>query len=410
MNKHVHIIGGGVVGLCTAYYLNKDGFEVTIIDKCDFKEGTSFGNAGMIVPSHFIPFASPGMISKGIKWMFNNKSPFYIQPKLSISLLQWLFKFYRSCSHKHVLESMGALFEFNEWSKQLYKEIIDENQIDCDFEERGLLMLYNSKKQGAIEDDMANMANEFGLTPKKLTNSDINQIENVKVRALGGVLYPGDAHLNPSSFLHALVKILESKGVKFLSQTEVVDFNYSKGKVNKILTNNDIIPISNLIIASGVSSARLLKKLGVKMLLQPGKGYSITNSDLNRLPKYPTILTEAKVAITPMGSKLRLGGTLELGNYNKIINKKRLEGILESVPQYYDDLIFNKQNQVWVGHRPCSPDGLPYIGKSSEYHNLYVGTGHGMMGMSMGPGTGKMISNLMKEQKSVVNLKKFNLR
>ena len=175
-------------------------------------------------------------------------------------------------------------------------------------------------KINAIEDNMANMASEFGLCPKMLSNSNINQIENVKVRALGGVLYPEDAHLNPGRFLNALSNILESKGVNFLSQTEVIDFNYSKGNVVDILTNNGIIPISNLIIASGVSSARVLSKLGVKMLLQPGKGYSITNSDLNRLPKFPTILTEAKVAITPMGSKLRIGGTLELGNYNKIIN------------------------------------------------------------------------------------------
>jgi D-amino-acid dehydrogenase len=111
-----------------------------------------------------------------------------------------------------------------------------------------------------------------------------------------------------------------------------------------------------------------------------------------------------------MGSKLRIGGTLELGNYDKIINSKRLAGILESIPKYYDSLIIQNPNRVWIGHRPCSPDGLPYIGKSSLFHNLYIGTGHGMMGMSMGPGTGKMISDLMKGQKSVINFTKFILR
>ena len=395
MNKQVHILGAGINGLCTAWYLNNMGYEVTIIDKSDLKDGTSFGNAGMIVPSHFIPLASPGVISKGLKWMFNSKSPFYVRPKLDLDLLQWMYKFYKSCTNEHVRNFSEILFNFNKWSKELYHELSELNEFNFSFMEEGLLMLYNTKKQEEEELHVAEMASDLGIKVKKLSNSEINELENISVSALGGVLFPEDAHLYPNYFMRDMVSALKTRGVNFHINQNIKLVNSYKDRVTAIETSNKKIDVSCLVVTGGAWTASILKSLGVKIWLQPGKGYSITQYNLNEKPKYPTILTEAKVAVTPMGPDLRIGGTLELGNWDNSINKNRLAGITESISKYYTDLNLPEHNEVWVGYRPCSTDGLPLIGKVPSYSNVFVGTGHGMMGMSMGPATGKLLANLI---------------
>lgn len=169
--------------------------------------------------------------------------------------------------------------------------------------------------------------------------------------------------------------------------------------------------IDRLLLSSGSWTARILKKLGIKMLLQDGRGYSFTLKNPPLRPVIPTILTEAKVAVTPMGQDLRVGGSLELSNLSKKINPKRLAGIYESMPSYYPDLRFEnpRLDEIWQGYRPCTPDGMPYIGQSKEVENLTVATGHGMMGMSLGPASGKLVSELMMHEKPSIETRLFKL-
>jgi len=404
--KHIHIIGGGVVGLCSAYFLRQEGVEVTIIDKSDLSDGTSHGNAGMIVPSHFVPMASPGVIAQGIKWMFDSKSPFYIKPRLSLELAQWLWQFYRSCNRKNVNRAIPVLFDFNEQSKALYKEFSTMPEFSFCFEEKGLLMLYKTAHQEKEEKEMAERAHSIGLGAEIMSPSELNKIEpDINLDVRGGLFFPGDAHLYPDKFIAQLISYLKSNGVKFLTGNGVKDFETSNGKVEKILLENGSqLTVDNVLFSCGSWTGKLFQKLGMKLSLQDGKGYSITLNQPKLRPKIPTVLSESKVAITPMGNDLRIGGTLEISNFSKLINKKRLEGIIESVPRYYPDLEIEmpQSKDVWYGYRPCTPDGMPYIDQSSNYKNLYVATGHGMMGMSLGPATGKMISEIFLNKKTAI--------
>lgn len=413
MPNHIHIIGGGIIGLTSAWYLLDEGYEVTIIDKGDLLDGTSHGNAGMIVPSHFIPMAAPGVISQGIKWMFDSSSPFYIKPRLNLELVQWLWKFYRSCNASHVKKCMPVLYQFNEWSKDLYRDFSNDERFSFCFEEKGLLMLYKTKHQEEDEIEMAQKANQLGIGAEVLSATSLKELEpNIDLDVKGGVYFPGDAHLYPNRFISHLQKQLQERGAKFLTHTEVVDINHNNGMISQlVLSNDNRIDVNQVVLSGGSWTAQLLKKVGVKLLLQDGKGYSFTIKNANLKPNIPTILTESKVAVTPMGDDLRIGGTLELGGLSKNINQNRLDGIINSIPKYYPQLKIKKEDvrDVWLGYRPCTPDGMPYIGRTKSLSNLIVATGHGMMGMSMGPATGKIVSEIASDKKTKIDLSLFSV-
>ncbi len=404
----IHIIGGGVIGLCSAYYLQQAGHEVTVIDQGDFAAGCSFGNAGMVVPSHFIPLASPGVIAKGLKWMFQSSSPFFIKPRLDLSLLQWLWQFYRACHPDRVQAAMPVIRDLNQDSKELYHELSKSLGLAFDFEAKGLIMLYRSAKGEQEELDTAATANQIGVEARALTPAEVQQLEpNTTVNSLGGVLYPGDAHMSPHQFMSALIHELRQKGVTFIPQTQVKAWQTNKGKITHLLSQDGKkVAVDQVVLAAGSWSEKLLRGLDIKMPIQDGKGYSITLSKPANRPTLPSILSEDKVAITPMGEDLRFGGTLELGGMKTSVNPKRVQGILSALPQYYPDVTIPKQDNldIWVGFRPCSPDGLPYIGRSRKISNLVIAGGHAMMGLSLGPITGKLVAEIIDEKKSSINL------
>ncbi len=414
MCETVHIIGGGVVGLCSAWYLQKLGYNVTVIDRSNLSDGTSHGNAGMIVPSHFVPLAAPGVIAQGIKWMFDSKSPFYIRPRLDTALLQWLWRFYRSCNAEHVKRSMPVIYQFNEWSKNLYEEFSQEHGFDFCFEKRGLMMLYKTREQENEECELAEKAHELGVSVQICDTQRLKELEpDIKIDALGGIYFPGDAHLYPQRFLSALKDALIGGGCTIITNKEVVRLNANHNNISElVLDDNQVVKLDKLVIAGGSWSAKLLRSVGVKLLLQDGKGYSLNLVDQEIRPHIPTILSEARVAITPMGNDLRIGGTLELSNLSPRINRSRLSGIIESVPRYYPELHVEMPDlkEVWHGFRPCTPDGLPYIDKLDPYGNTYIAAGHGMMGMSLGPATGKMIAELISGSPMTMSNNLFVLR
>lgn len=411
--KSVHIVGGGIIGLCSAWYLNQQGFEVTIIDKGDLTDGASHGNAGMVVPSHVIPLASPGMISQGIKWMFNSKSPFYVKPRLDLSLLQWTYKFYKSCNEGHVKKAMPFLFHLNEWSKELYQEFVAHPEFNFNFQKDGLLMLYRTAHQEEEEKELAEKAHHIGLDTQVLNNSQLKELDpHINSEVKGGVYFPGDANLHPNKFVKQLTTVLKKNGVVIQTNTEVVGLEEHGGKVHSIvLEGGQKVAVENLLVAGGAWSAQILKKSGLKIYLQDGKGYSVTFNSLANKPKIPAILTEGKVAVSPIGDELRIGGTLELGGMSTNINQNRLDGIFECLPKYYQeiDIDTEQKKKVWYGYRPCTPDGMPYIGKADTCNNLYVATGHAMMGVSMGPATGKLIAEIISDTKQSMDTSMFRL-
>lgn len=394
----INIIGGGVIGLFSAWYLNQAGHEVHVFDQSDLSDGCSYGNAGMITPSHFVPLAAPGVVAKGIKWMFDSKSPFYIKPRINLDLVQWLWKFYRSCNQKQAEAAMPVLLDFNLRGKELYREFYETTGIDFKLEERGILMLYRSAKAEHEELETAEAALKMGIETKKLNRNEVNEFEpDVEVDAHGGIFYPCDAHLYPNILLSHLKDLLRKNGVGMHGRHTVSGFEKKGKRVSALLANGEKYKADEFIVAGGSWSAKLLQHLGKKLLLQDGKGYSVTLHQPTQRPSHATIFVEAKVAVTPMGDDLRFGGTLELGGLSPKRNLKRVQGILNSIPKYYPKLKVDmpEEKDIWYGYRPCSPDGLPYIGRLKGFDNLILSTGHAMMGLSLAPSTGEMVRDVL---------------
>ncbi len=408
---HIAIIGGGIIGLSSAYYLNKTGHQVTIIEQTDLKDGCSFGNAGMIVPSHFIPLATPGMISKGVRWMFRSTSPFYVRPRLNCDLIKWGYQFYKHSTNDHVARAIPALKEISLLSKALYRQWAKELPFDFGFHERGLLMLYKNKETEKEEIENAQRANKIGIEAQVLNPQEIQKLEpDVEVNVLGGIYFPGDAHVTPSVLVPQLIAFLTDRGVTFHTQTTVHDFVIEFGKIKSIKTNKGDFSFDEVIIAAGSWSGLLAAKLNLSLPMQAGKGYSFTIPEIKNNIRVPSIFLEARVAVTPMGNALRFGGTMEITGIDHSVNMSRVKGIVDSIPNYYPKMkvAMPEIKNVWHGLRPCSPDGMPYIGRSKKIKNLVLATGHSMMGLSLGPGTGKLVAELIDHEKTSMDIALFD--
>jgi D-amino-acid dehydrogenase len=408
--KEIGIIGGGIIGLCSAYFLNRSGHRVTIIDQGDLTDGCSLGNAGMIVPSHIIPLAAPGMISKGFRWMFNSTSPFYVKPRLNRDLIKWGYHFYKSSTQAHVERAIPALKEISLLSKSMYQQLAKELPFDFEFQERGLLMLYKNAAVGREELEAAHVANRHGVTAQPLSAKEVQSMEpDIEVRVRGGVYYPGDAHLTPQVLVGGLITYLKTQGVKFQLATNVSGCLVENHQLKSVTTSKGDFSFDELIIAGGAWSGMVATELGISLPMQAGKGYSFTLPDVQKNARIPSIFLEARVAVTPMGTSLRFGGTMEITGIDHSVSMNRVRGIVEAIPNYYPQMnvAVPEAKNIWHGLRPCSPDGLPYIGRSKKISNVIFATGHSMMGLSLGPGTGKLVAEIVDEQKSSMDIAAF---
>lgn len=409
--KQCIVIGGGIIGLCSAYYLAKAGHQVTVLDKSDLSDGCSYGNAGMIVPSHFIPLAQPGMIGKGIRWMLNSKSPFYVQPRLHVDLLRWGITFYRHANVQHIENSKQALLDLSLMSKDLYKDLVAKHP-EIFYQEKGLLMLYQSEKVGEEEIEVGEMAKTLGVDVDFLDQRGVQQLEaGVQLNVLGGVHFKSDAHLYPNALMQFLKQEVENLGVEIVRNASVERLDSTNGKVTKLKTRQQAYTADEFVLCAGSWSPLLAGQLGVQIQLLPGKGYSFNIPQKeNNSPTIPSILCEGKVAVSPFQNSVRFGGTMEITQVkNTKINTNRVAGIVNTVNSFYPEIKLAAPNskEVWSGFRPCTPTGMPIIGRNNKFKNLTVCTGHGMMGISLGPASGKLVEEIVSEQKTTIDINRF---
>ncbi|MBN8249707.1 MAG: FAD-dependent oxidoreductase [Verrucomicrobia bacterium] len=403
-NSHTIILGGGIIGLCSAYFAARRGHRVTVVDRSPaVRDGCSFGNAGMVVPSHFTPLAAPGMVALGLKWMWNPESPFYIKPRLDPALLAWGYRFWRSATPHHVKRSAPLLRDLHLASRAAYEELAALPGMDFGLVRRGLLMLCRTEHALEEESAMAAQARALGIPADVLDPRQTAALDPAVTMAVAGsVHYPKDCHLSPGQFMAALEREAVRMGVEFRWGQEVVSAQRaSDGRIAALrLESGEALGGDQFVLAAGSWSEGLARSLGLKIPLQAGKGYSLTVTHPRQLPALCSIFTEARVAVTPMGGSLRFGGTMEIAGLNEHINPARVRGIIRSVPEYFPEFTPEDFEGIapWRGLRPCSPDGLPYLGRSARHPNLVVATGHAMMGLSLGPVSGRIVADLVSEE------------
>lgn len=410
MSKHVVVIGAGVIGLSTAYYCARRGFRVTVIERNGAqRDGCSFGNAGMVVPSHFIPLAAPGMVALGFKWMWNSASPFYIKPRFDAALFDWGHKFWRAANAGHVQRSAPLIRDLSLASRACFEELAAMPDMDFGLVKKGLLMLCQTEHTLQEESKTAEQARALGIPAEVLDAKQTAALDpGARLNIAGSIYFPLDCHLTPARFMAALQAQLEKLGATFIWDGEVVDWKL--GRTNRLetvkMSGGREIEADEFILCGGSWSPVLAEKLDLQIPIQAGKGYSLTLSKPRQLPQLCSILTEARVAVTPMGETLRVGGTMEIAGLNEAINLVRVRGIIDSFCRYFPE--FQPADfdgvQPWRGLRPCSPDGLPYVGRTGKFANLSLATGHAMMGLSLGPITGKLMAEILSGEKPAPDL------
>lgn len=404
MQQSLLVLGGGVIGLCTALYCARRGMRVTVVEqKPRQRNGCSFGNAGMIVPSHFIPLAAPGMVSQGLRWMWNPESPFHIRPRLDRDLLDWGLKFMRAATRSRVEAAAPVLRDLSLLSRRCYEDL----RLDFQLEQRGLLMLCQTPQAFEEEARFAEKSRALGL-PAEVLDAAATRARDpqVTMAVAGSVYFPLDCHLSPERFVQALERELENLGVEMLWDCEVKGFEVNGNRVLGVQTTQGLLTGDEVVLCSGVWSAALASALDLRLPLQAGKGYSLTLATPRQLPALCSICTEARLAVTPMNGALRVGGTMELAGIDESITQRRVQGIIRSFCSYFPAFEPGDFDgvQPWSGLRPVSPDGLPYLGRTRRWRNLTLATGHAMMGLSLAPATGHVIACLLAGEPSPVAL------
>jgi D-amino-acid dehydrogenase len=409
--SHVIVIGGGVIGASSAYFLRQAGYRVTLIDKNTLGSECSHGNCGLICPSDALPLASPGAVSSTLKTLFKRHNPLYIKPRFSPRLWLWLVKFALRCNQRHMLQAAEARMPLLESSLHLYQSLIEREQIECEWQKNGLLYVY--KDQAAMDSYQATddfLTKHFSLPARRFDTCALSELEPVVAEDVaGGWYYEEDAHLRPDRLMAEWKRVLQNYDVDVREGTEVFKFKRKGIKATGVLTRDGVIEADKFVLAVGAISPQWEKEIGADLPIQPGKGYSLTYSKPQYSPRIPMIFPQHRVVMTPMLSGYRLGSTMEFSGYDTSINRRRIELLKKGAEPYLREPYGDYVEEEWYGWRPMIYHGIPIIDTSPRMDNVLVATGHNMLGLSMGPATGKLVSELVAGEPTHVSAKPYQL-
>lgn len=392
----VLVIGGGSVGVCTAYYLARKGCRVTLIEKGEICSGCSYGNACMIVPSHAMPVPAPGVIGKSLKWMLKEDSPLLIRPRVDWQLLSWLLRFAASCRHRPMERAIPVLRDLGRASLLLFRELAATEELGFDFEQRGLMSVYTTAAGLEEGREEAEIMARHNLELEILTGDEARELEPALNRRVVGALYSAeDAHGNSHRFVTGLGEALPKHGVDLRTGAEVTGWLLEGGRPAGVRTDRGGFRAREIVLAMGSWTPLLARELGVRVPVQAGKGYSLTMDRPKLSPRIPLIHAERKVAVTPIGDRLRFAGTMEFAGIDLSLNPTRTEAIRRGALEVISGSDNPANLERWCGLRPCTPDGLPIIDRLPRHPNVYLSTGHAMLGYTHGPISGRLMAEMI---------------
>lgn len=395
----VVIVGGGVVGCLSAYHLVKAGWRVTVLDRGTVGGGCSHGNCGYVCPSHVLPLAVPGAVWATTKTLFARNSPLKVRLGYALSHLGWFLGFARRCNRTDMLASAVGIQALLNSSRKLFDDLLEAEKLDVEWDTHGLLFVFRSK---AAFDHYAEtdhlLSDQFQMPATRWDADELLRREpSLKPGSVsGGYLYRSDAQLRPDVLMRGLRERLTGYGVTFVENCTVTGFVKEGGKAKAVATSAGEFPADAVVVAAGAWTPQLNRELGVNVPVIPGKGYSITVPRPANCPTYPMIFEEHRVAVSPFRTGLRVGSTMEFAGYDATMNRDRLKLLTDGAAAYLREPIApGPDAEEWWGWRPMIPDGKPVIDRTPAMSNVIVAAGHGMLGLSMATGTGKLVMELL---------------
>ena len=398
----VLILGSGIIGTTSAYYLAKQGHDVTVIDRQNSVAlETSHANAGQLSYSFSSPWAAPGLPLSLIKWMFSKHPPLIVNPNLNSETVKFLYQMLKNCNSKSYEINKSRMVRVSNFSKKCLLELEKDEDIFYEQRKQGSLLLFKSAKQiENIKKDLS-LLEKLNIQHELLDLNGCIQAEpglhHVKSEFTSGLRFANDCTGNCYLFTNQLYKKCLEMGVKFEFNTQIEDIQIEKERISSIKTNRGEFDSDSYVVALGSYSSKILSKVGINIPVYPVKGYSITLPVLNNedAPQSTIIDDTFKIGITRLGNNIRVAGTAHLTGYNLELREKSLSLLKHGLNRLFpyateecDDMKF------WAGLRPNTPDGPPIIG-STPYSNLYLNTGHGTLGWTMSLGSGKLLANII---------------
>ena len=413
MEKHsdVLIIGGGIIGLACAYYLAKAGQKVRLLEQDKIGAGASYGNCGLIFSSHLIPLCAPGTIRHEIQRWLQRRSPLYIKPAPDMNRFVWLLNFARKCNRTHLTHAIKAREQILDHSRRLFADLFRQEPLDCDWEERGVLMIFRSRSAMEKYDSTIALLKSYGHDAISLFGEELYRLEPALRRDLYGAWYhKTDSHLRPDRLMSAWQRVLVAQGVAIEENCRLESLIAGNGRIREAKAAGGCFTAHTYVLATGAWTPQLTGQLKLNLPVQPGKGYSLTMPRPETCPQMPCYFNERSVVATPWKSGFRLGGTMEFSGLNSDIPAWRIKNLISAAREYLIDPIGEAVTEEWVGMRPMVYDDLPIIDRAPNHHNLVVATGHGMSGMSMATSTGKLVAEMIGGHKPHLDPTAFAIR
>ncbi len=400
----VVVIGAGVIGLSVAFALRKEGRDVLVLDRGRAGGGASHGNCGTLTPSHSLPLAQPGVVGKALKWMIRRDAPLYVQPRFDPALWAWLLKFAGRCNEQTVRRVGAAKARLLIDSRARLGDWIRAEQFACEFEERGQLAVYRDDLTFAAHRANADLLREFGIRIESFSGAEARRMSpGLREDVVAAHFYPGDAEIRPDRYVAELLAGVRRSGVDVFEDTSVDGFVQEQDRVVGIRIGQHDIRANQVVLASGVLAPQLAGKLGIKLPIQPGKGYSMTFTAPKRAPALPLVLRERAVCVTPWASGFRLGSTMEFSGFSERLNPIRIAALKRGAAEYLEEPCGPVELEQWYGFRPMTYDDLPIIGPAPRHSGLWLAAGHGMLGMSLSAGTAVLLADQMLGRKPEVD-------
>jgi D-amino-acid dehydrogenase len=396
---HAVVVGGGVIGAAAAHSLSQAGWQVTILERSRFGSGCSHANCGLICPSHVLPMAAPGAIWNVLKTMFKPRSPVRLKPRVDFALWRWLLRFALRSNERDMLAAAAGIKALLDSSRSLFVDLIRDEKMDVEWEENGLLVVFQSKgpfEHFAATNDL--LTERFAAPARRMEGDELTAFEpTLKSGLAGGWHYESDAQLRPDRLMSAWKEVLQRRGVRILEDHDVRDVVREGRRVKAVRTNHGDFDADAVVLAVGAWTPTMSSILGATLPIQPGKGYSLTIDRPRECPRVPMIFEEHRVALTPFPSGLRLGSMMEFNGYDAEMNRDRLVILREGAAPYMRLALEGEAREEWWGWRPMSVDGNPFIDRAPSCDNLWVAAGHSMLGLSQAPATGKLLAELMTD-------------
>ncbi len=395
----VLVIGAGVIGVCVAHYLLAAGYRPLIVDKGGIAAGASYANAGMIVPSSWRSIAQPGIEKSLLQWITQPHRPIYAPWGTLLQHCSWWRSFLQAADPVRHEQAVRTLQRLVSGSVDLYRQLDDELNLDCQFRAQGSLSLFlspESLRQGAAQ-AMAHRAG--GGVAAVLDRRSVQRlVPQVTRKVAGGVLYPADGQVSPGDFVKGLAQSVARRGAEFRLHTEVLGFETEGDRVTGALTTRGAMACDQAVLATGAWSGRLGQAIGLSLPVQPAKGYSYTLPRPEGFPDMGLTLGERHVSVNPLAQTVRVAGTLEFSGLDDRLYEQRVRLLHNATQEYLGLECSPAAVEVWRGWRPMTPDGVPIIQWSPRYANLLLAIGHNKIGMTLGPMTGKLVVRVLQGQ------------